>query len=979
MPEISLIQIVEFAFMLVIDLCFLVALVLLMLPLGIWRQAAFAVMKRNFVGYFSNPTGYVFLCLFVLLTSFAAFWPHEFFTTNLANFDQLNKYLPYIMLIFIPAITMSIWAEERRQGTDELLLTLPAKDFDIVIGKYFAAVLVFTVSLLFSQLSNFGVLLAMTGGDNPPDNLLLFSTYLGYWFVGIAMISLGMVASFLTNNLTVGFIFGAAFNAPLAFFSNSDVILSNSTWIQRLFDWSLLQRFEPFGRGLISASSICYFLGIVVIGVYLSLILIGRRHWLGGRDGTSMFWHFVLRALFLFVIAVGAVLIVQHSPLNRFRMDISDKKISTLAESTTAILEELGENEDGKPIEIEAYVGSSVPTEYVKTKYDLVNLLREFDVMGGSRVKVNVHQGVEPFSEDAILAEKRFGIRPQKVLTQSRGAPREEDVILGVAVSSGQRRIINRFLSYGMPVEYELMRAIKTVSREQRKVVGIVQTDALVTAATVRINGRVARIPKLKIIQDLEKQCDVEIVDASNEISLYTEVSDGEEPTRRYDVLLVVQPSKMTPSEMENLTTALKAGQPALIFEDPLPSQQGFPNRFSTIGGTFFPRRLQRNGNQAAKIEDLWDLLDLDIDRRQETIQGNKGTFPWLVWHSADVNLYKLDSRLNQPGEVFVIRETEGRGSRFSADHPAMQGIEELFFQYAGYLKQKPTSRLNFEDLVKTGSAGRIFFLDWLVHNQMQPNPNELRKARGASGETFVLAAHIKGDNWETMTKSGEGSKDNLNVVYVADMDLLSDYFVDMRNAPIRNKVEYISQNMSFVLNLLDSLAGENTFLDIRNRRVSHVTLAKIDENYQEAQAEVFKEENEIQVEYTTELSGIQQDLTNKMKPLQEQIQKMEAKKKDNKPYDSAKLAAKKALLDTEVREQRQRLQTRTQELNIEREEKKRRINLDAELKIQKIQQFFKLCAVVIPPIPPLIVGIIVFFRRRLREREGISKARRLK
>ncbi|MFN9749758.1 MAG: ABC-2 transporter permease, partial [Planctomycetota bacterium] len=274
---------IEFVFMLVINLMFVLALMLVMMPLGIWRQAAFAVMKRNFVGYFSSPTGYVFLCLFVLLTSFAAFWPHEFFTTNLANFDQLNKFLPYIMLIFIPAITMSIWAEERRQGTDELLLTLPAKDFDIVIGKYFAAVLVFTVSLLFSQLSNYAVLLAMTGGAL--DTMLLFSTYLGYWFVGIAMIAIGMVASFLTNNLTVGFIFGAAFNAPLAFFSNADVIFSNSTWIQRLYDWSLLQRLEPFGRGLISLPSIFYFLGLVVLGVYLSLVLIGRRHWLGGRDG----------------------------------------------------------------------------------------------------------------------------------------------------------------------------------------------------------------------------------------------------------------------------------------------------------------------------------------------------------------------------------------------------------------------------------------------------------------------------------------------------------------------------------------------------------------------------------------------------------------------------------------------------------------------------------------------------------------------
>ena len=118
--------------------------------------------------------------------------------------------------------------------------------------------------------------------------------------------------------------------------------------------------------------------------------------------------------------------------------------------------------------------------------------------------------------------------------------------------------------------------------------------------------------------------------------------------------------------------------------------------------------------------------------------------------------------------------------------------------------------------------------------------------------------------------------------------------------------------------------------------------------------------------------------MINKVKPLQDQIRKLELLKKDNKPYDAAKLSAKKALLDTEGREQQQRLQNRTQELNIEREEKKRTINLDAELKIQKIQQFFKLCAVVLPPIPPLVVGIIVFFRRRLREREGISKARRL-
>jgi ABC-2 type transport system permease protein len=113
------------------------------------KNVVLAVAKRDLKSWFGNPTGYVFICLFVLLSVAALLLPGEFFRDNLATLDLLNRTFPWIAVLFTAAITMGTWSSERSNGTQELLFTLPARDSELLLGKYLAALGIYAVSLCF--------------------------------------------------------------------------------------------------------------------------------------------------------------------------------------------------------------------------------------------------------------------------------------------------------------------------------------------------------------------------------------------------------------------------------------------------------------------------------------------------------------------------------------------------------------------------------------------------------------------------------------------------------------------------------------------------------------------------------------------------------------------------------------------------------------------------------------------------------------
>jgi ABC-2 type transport system permease protein len=920
-----------------------------------------AVFKRNFTAYFSNPTGYVFICVFVLLGSLAAFWPPEFFNSNLANLDQLNRHLPFLLLVFVPAITMSVWADERRQGTDELLLTIPASDWEVVFGKYLAAVGIFTVALMFSCVCNLVILLRW----GTPDAGLFLTNYLGYWFAGLAMLAIGMVASFLTSNLTVGFILGVLLNAPLALADRAGTVMG--PWLaERVRGWSLAEQFSDFGRGVVSLPAIAYFLGVVAVCLYGSMVLIGRRHWLGRRDGGAPGLHYLARIAGLVAAAAGLVLLLQAFDQRLgLRADLSEERISSLSPDTRRLLAGL---DPERPIEITAYVSPTVPEDYAQTRLNLLNTLRQFQRLGGGKIRVDVIP-TEPKTEAATLAAQQFGIEPQTVLARVRGAYREEEIFLGCGFTSGLEKVVVPFFDRGTPVEYELIRSVCTAAQQQRKRLGVLATDADLFGGFDMMSGQSR--PRQPILEELEKQYDVAQVDASAPI------------TETFDVLLAVQPSSLGPEQMANFVAAVEAGQPVAVFEDPLPVLM------TNVPGTGQPRRspmgpMAMFGPQSQPKGDLallWRALGVRLAAKPAAI-GGMGESPYVV--SQDYNPHL---KLELPAEfVFIDSSLEARDAKeappgFNQQDRITSGLQEVLFPFPGGLVREGGADVTFEPLVRT-AAPRTGTIEV---DQVMSNRGDMRQLRvfeRRADESLVLAVLVEraarpapeakpaGDAAADATPPTAAGKP-IRAVVVADIDLLDGRIFGLRSRP--DEVFGLDfDNVEFALNVLDELAGDERFINVRKRKPKHRTLERIEDAVAESRQKTEDERLQFIADFEEEERKANAEMQKEVGEFEQKIRDMEAQ------GDADPQAAMQAIQQLASRQRlaQRRLDTKIEALKRKRDAKIDAAERDLEGRVRAEQDRQKWLAVLLPPIPPLVVAFFVFFRRRAQEREGVSRSR---
>jgi ABC-2 type transport system permease protein len=236
------------------------------------------VFEREFKSYFDSPVAYVFLVAFLVLVGFMTFGVAMFYERRQADLTPFFFWHPWVYLLLIPASTMGLWADERRNGTIELLLTLPITLWEALIGKFLAAWAFIAIALGLT----FPVVLT-TAWLGDPDTGAVFCGYLGSLLLAGAATAIGVFASSLSRSQVIGFVTALALTFTLLIIGFDPVVNAVAGWgvpaalVNAVASCSLMSHFESLRRGVVDFGDIGYYVGVIVFMLAAAQVVTENR------------------------------------------------------------------------------------------------------------------------------------------------------------------------------------------------------------------------------------------------------------------------------------------------------------------------------------------------------------------------------------------------------------------------------------------------------------------------------------------------------------------------------------------------------------------------------------------------------------------------------------------------------------------------------------------------------------------------------
>jgi ABC-2 type transport system permease protein len=234
-------------------------------------SASTTVAKREFRAYFNSPVAYIVVTVFMLIVGYL-YWSQLFLEkqTELRYYFSLT---PLVFTFIIPAITMRLLAEEKGSGTLEMLITMPVRDWEVVLGKFLAG-MAMLAALVFMTMF-YGVTLSVLG---PVDKGPMLTGYLGLLLMGGSYVAIGVMASSLTRNQIVAFIL--AFAISFAFFIFGQIVQYAPDWLAPVLSFlSMGNHFESLSRGVVDSRDLVFYLSVMMVSLVIATASLESRKW----------------------------------------------------------------------------------------------------------------------------------------------------------------------------------------------------------------------------------------------------------------------------------------------------------------------------------------------------------------------------------------------------------------------------------------------------------------------------------------------------------------------------------------------------------------------------------------------------------------------------------------------------------------------------------------------------------------------------
>jgi len=772
-----------------------------------------AVFKREFRAYFDSPVAYVFLTAFLVLAGFLTFGVAMFYERRQADLMPFFFWHPWVYLLLVPAATMGLWADERRNGTAELLLTLPVTLKEVLVGKFLAAWSFVGIGLALT----FPV--ALTAGYlGSPDWGAVFCGYLGSFLLAGASVAIGVFASTLSRSSVVGFVVSLALVFALLIIGFDPVIGAVAAWgvptaiTDAVASCSLLSHFESLRRGVVDLADVGYYFAVIVF------MLAAAKTVTDGRRGSSK--GAVALAL-VGACAAFSVVILANLPL---RADMTAEKLYTLSKGSKAVLGQLTED-----VTFKYYVSTSsaeMPMALKTYANQVGNLLKEYERAAGGRLVVEEYDP-KPDS-DAEEWAQRYGVEPQ-----TGGNPFGAGVYFGIVAVCGDREETLGVLSprTESTLEYDLTRLVTRVAWPERPVVGVMTSlpDVLGGKMNPMMMQMGQRPPQgWAAFSELAKDYDVRTVEP-----------DAEKIDDDVKTLVVLHAKNLSDKTLYAIDQFVLRGGKLVACVDPFSvkdmqsSRQSQNPMMGGMGGD--------GPSTLGKLFETWGVkfeqgkIACDLEAATKLSNGAGG---------AESN----------PAFLSLGKANMAKGDLLVAD------LTNVMFPFAGALSfEKKEMDLAFEPVVTTSRDNSCttdkMSLQYGGVKDMVPDGKERVLAARLSG-TFKTAYPKGPDGTNDVSKALSEGKGN--VIVFADSDFLADDFcVRMIRTPFGSIPQLINENLTLFSNVIEQFAGREELIGVRSRGASDRPFTVVNE----LEAEATKKWQAREAEFQQELQETQQRL----------------------------------------------------------------------------------------------------------------------